>query len=24
LLMVVICFVYPDLILWLPKQMYGG
>jgi tripartite ATP-independent transporter DctM subunit len=24
LLMVVICFIYPDLILWLPKQMYGG
>ncbi len=24
LLMVVICFTYPDLILWLPKQMYGG
>lgn len=24
LLMVLVCFVYPDLILWLPKQMYGG
>lgn len=24
LLMVVVCFAYPDLILWLPKQMYGG
>jgi len=24
LLMVVICFIFPDLILWLPKQMYGG
>lgn len=24
LLMVVVCFTYPDLILWLPKQMYGG
>lgn len=24
MLMVVVCFAYPDLILWLPKQMYGG
>jgi len=24
LLMVILCFVFPDLILWLPKQMYGG
>jgi tripartite ATP-independent transporter DctM subunit len=24
LLMVVFCFVFPDLILWLPKQMYGS
>jgi tripartite ATP-independent transporter DctM subunit len=24
LLMVVVCFAYPDLILWLPKQMYGS
>jgi TRAP-type mannitol/chloroaromatic compound transport system permease large subunit len=24
LLMVAACFLIPDLVLWLPKQMYGS
>jgi TRAP-type mannitol/chloroaromatic compound transport system permease large subunit len=24
MLMVLACLVFPELILWLPRQMYGG